>query len=319
MHHDQATIQEILDIIKRERRWRRWLMWRWVVLLVLIFLAARSCDITTNVPDFVGVEDAVFEAADRTAPHIAVLPFYGMIGANGNINAEAFGERLERAFDNDNARAVVVVANSPGGSAVQSDLIMRAVARARQEYPDKPIWLVVEDVCASGCYYAFAAADAIVANPASIVGSIGVRMEGFGVEELMANLGIEYRGLTAGTDKSIASPFAPFTQAQRAHMEGVLASMHETFIEAVKTGRGDKLTAPDATLFNGLYWTGAQAIDLGLVDTLGSLADARAVLDDLPLIVYRTHKPWWNRVLEEVSLAIRATFAAGSARPAYQL
>ncbi|MGK0673421.1 MAG: signal peptide peptidase SppA [Halothiobacillaceae bacterium] len=205
-----------------------------------------------------------------TQPHTALVTLEGPIMEGAPGGAETVIKGLRKAFEDKHAQGVVLRINSPGGSPVQAGYIYDEIRRLRAKHPDKPLYAVIADIGASGGYYVAAAADAIYADKASIVGSIGVRMDGFGVVEAMKKLGIEHRELTAGEHKALMSPFKPVDPVEKAHMESLLSEVHAQFIEMVRKGRGERLQETPE-LFSGLVWTGEQAVRHGLVDGLGSV------------------------------------------------
>lgn len=247
-------------VLVEQRRSRRWkLFFRFFFALLIL----ASLSIT-----FYGL----FVAPGPSAPaerHLGVVEVQGVIDSESPASAERVIKGLERAWKADQVAAVVLHLNSPGGSPVQSQRIYDAVMRLREQ-GDKPIIAVVEDIGASGAYYVAAAADEIVAAPASLVGSIGVIHAGFGFEEAIERLGVERRVFTAGENKAFLDPFSDISRSQRQFWQEVLATTHQQFIDDVRAGRGERL-ADDERLFSGLIWTGEQARDLGLVDELGSL------------------------------------------------
>ncbi|MBR0650686.1 S49 family peptidase [Roseomonas terrae] len=215
-----------------------------------------------------------FPFFDR-APRVAVVRLAGLIAASAGpfspaLNATGIGPLLDRAFSIKRLSAVILVVNSPGGSPVQSSLIAQRIRRLAEE-KKVPTIAVVEDAAASGGYWIACAADEIIADPASIVGSIGVISAGFGLHQAMAKLGVERRLHTAGTQKSFLDPFRPEQEPDVARLEDLLATLHEEFKAWVRTRRGVKLTAPEDTLFTGRFWTGRQALPLGLADGLGDV------------------------------------------------
>lgn len=213
-------------------------------------------------------------------PHIAVVDVSGAITANGDTNALNINDSLVEAFDNQNAKAVVLNINSPGGSPVQSDEVWQMAMMLRQENPDKKLYAIIGDVGASGAYYIASAADEIWVNPSSLVGSIGVIMSGFNAEELMRKVGIKDRTLTAGEYKDILSVSREMTASEQQHIQNMLDSTHQNFINAVKQGRGDKLINPEQNqLFSGLIWTGTDAVELGLADKTGSISELKRQLE----------------------------------------
>jgi protease-4 len=202
--------------------------------------------------------------------HTALVNLNGVIQSKGEANGENIIAALNSAFDEKNAVGIILRINSPGGSPVQSGIINDEIRRLRGKFPDKPLYVVVEDMCASGGYYVAAAADKIFVNKASILGSIGVLMDGYGFTGTMDKLGVERRLLTAGENKGFLDPFAPQVPGQKAHAQLLLDDIHQQFIDVVKTGRGKRLQeSPE--MFSGLMWTGAQSIKLGLADDFGSV------------------------------------------------
>lgn len=202
--------------------------------------------------------------------HTAMVTLTGVIEAKGEASAEKLIAALQSAFEEKHSAGVVLRINSPGGSPVQAGMVNDEIRRLRGKYPDKPLYAVVEDICASGGYYVAAAADRIYVNKASIVGSIGVLMDGFGFTSTMDKLGVERRLLTAGENKGFLDPFSPQEARHKAHAQLLLDDIHKQFIEVVKTGRGNRLKeSPD--MFSGLMWTGAQSVALGLADDYGSV------------------------------------------------
>ena len=202
--------------------------------------------------------------------HTALVEVSGVIGPGTDASAERVNAALQAAFKDSNTQGVVVRVNSPGGSPVQSQNIYDEMRRLRVKYPTIPLYVVVEDMCASGGYFVAAGADRIYVNKSSLVGSIGVRMDGWGVTGLMDKLGVERRLLTAGDNKGFLDPFLPVDEKQKQHALAMLGEIHQQFISVVREGRGKRLKeSPD--LFSGLVWTGQKSVDLGLADGFGSL------------------------------------------------
>ncbi len=229
-------------------------------------------------------------AANVAKPHTALIDLNGVIGVQGGINADQTNRSLRSAFEAKKSKGVVLRINSPGGSPVQSDEINAEITRLRAKYPDKELHVVASDVCASGCYYIAAAANNIYANPSSIIGSIGVRMDSFGFVDALEKLGVERRSLTAGSNKSILDPFLPIKPEQQAHAKQMLDIVHQQFINKVKAGRGERL-GDNPDLFSGLFWSGEQAKQLGLVDDYGNINYvAKEIVGQEDLVDY-THKP----------------------------
>jgi protease IV len=202
--------------------------------------------------------------------HTALVYLQGTIEAGGEASAEKLNLALQSAFEDKGTAGVILRVNSPGGSPVQSGIVYDEIRRLRTKYPDTPLYVVVEDLCASGGYYIAAAADKIFVDKASIVGSIGVLMNGFGFTGAMDKLGIERRLLTAGVNKGFLDPFSPQDAKQKEHARLLLNEIHQQFIDVVRKGRGTRLKeTPD--MFSGLMWTGSQSIQLGLADDFGTV------------------------------------------------
>ena len=202
--------------------------------------------------------------------HTALVYLHGTIEANGEASAEKINNALQSAFEDKGTAGVVLRINSPGGSPVQAGIINDEIRRLRSKYPDTPLYAVVEDVCASGGYYVAAAADKIYVDKASLVGSIGVLMDGFGFTGAMDKLGVERRLLTAGENKGFLDPFSPQDAKQKQFAQTMLQDIHKQFIEVVRQGRGSRLKETPE-LYSGLVWTGARSIELGLADGLGTV------------------------------------------------
>jgi protease IV len=242
--------------------------------------------------------------------YTALVELDGEISAESNANADNIIQGLRDAFEDKAAAGVILRANSPGGSPVQSAYIYDEILRLREKHPDKLLYAVIGDMCASGCYYAVAAADKIYANPASIVGSIGVLMDGFGFVDGMKKLGIERRLLTAGENKGILDPFSPLDPKARHHTQKLLDDIHVQFIDAVKQGRGDALK-PNKEIFSGLFWTGAKAKELGLVDEFGSAGSvARDVIGAEAIMDYTVRENLLHRLAERIGMAMGRSVAS---------
>ncbi len=210
-----------------------------------------------------------FASFSATTQHTALVELAGVIADGEEASADNVVSGLRAAFENNKSAAIILRINSPGGSPVQANYINREITRLRELHPDKPIYAVVTDICASGGVFAAVATDKIYADKASIVGSIGVRMDGFGFVGAMEKLGVQRRLMTAGEHKAILDPFSPESEFEKKHVQSLLDDIHQQFIDVVVEGRGDKL-AKDKNMFSGLFWTGEQALELGLVDGFGS-------------------------------------------------
>jgi protease IV len=242
-----------------------------------------------------------------TQSHVALVKLEGTIEVGSAAGAEPMMAALQAAFEDSASVAIVLQMNSPGGSPVQSGMIYDDINRLRTKY-NKPIYAVVEEVCASGCYYVASAVDYIVVNPASMIGSIGVLMDGFGVPELMKKLGVERRLYAAGSNKSMLDPFLPSSEKQTAMINTMLKDVHEQFINAVKEGRGASL-ANDPELFSGRIYTGNQGVKLGLADDFGSVNSlAREVIKEDNIVDYSPKE----NIAERVAKKLGASFGAGA-------
>ena len=246
--------------------------------------------------------------------HTALVDITGVIESRGEASADRVNSALQSAFKDRNTQGVVLRINSPGGSPVQSGLIYDEIRRLRSLYPSMPMYAVIEDIGASGAYYIAAAADRIYVDKASIVGSIGVLMDGWGFTGTMEKLGVERRVLTAGENKDFMDPFQPVDLEQRKHAQALLNEVHRQFIDVVKKGRGNRLKdAPE--LFSGLVWTGERSVELGLSDGLGSLDwVAREVIKAEDIVDY-TQKP---NVAERFAKRFGATVADAVTRVVLQ-
>jgi protease-4 len=242
--------------------------------------------------------------------HTALVDLRGVIDSDGDSSAESVVAALNDAFKESNAMGVILRINSPGGSPVQSSIIYDEIKRLRAKYPDKPIHVVVEDVCASGGYFVAAAADKIYVNRASIVGSIGVLMDGFGFSGAMDKLGVERRLLTAGENKGFLDPFSPQDQRHRKHAQILLDDIHQQFIDVVRKGRGSRLRETPE-LFSGLMWTGQQSIALGLVDDFGTVDSvARDVIKAGTVVDYTLHRSLTDRLAQRFGSAMGSAVAS---------
>lgn len=236
------------------RRWRNFVRLAWLAFFVLIAWVVLARSGPTK---------------DSATPHTALVEIKGEIASGAEASAELIVAALRGAFEDEGAQAVVLLINSPGGSPVQAGIINDEIKRLKLKHK-KPTYAVVEESCASAAYYIAVAADKIFVDKASIVGSIGVLMDGFGFTGLMDKLGVERRLMTAGENKGFLDPFSPQTERQRAFAQTMLDQIHKQFIDVVKAGRGSRLKETPET-FSGLFWSGQQAIELGLADQLGNL------------------------------------------------
>ena len=225
-------------------------------------------------------------------------------------SADQVAAGLRAAFESSDTAGVILRINSPGGSPVQAGYISDEIVRLRALHPDTPVYAVIADVAASGGYYVAAAADAIYASRSSLVGSIGVSMDGFGFADAMDKLGVERRLITAGRHKGFLDPFSPARDEELAHLRSLLEEIHDEFIEVVKRGRGDRLAA-DADLFSGLIWTGSRGIELGLVDAFGSSSYvAREVIGAEEIVDFTLRPSRLEAVADRLGAGIARTLGA---------
>jgi protease-4 len=223
------------------------------------------------------------------SPHTALIELEGEIMTGSEASADNVVTGLREAFKDKRTKGVILRINSPGGSPVQAGYINDEIYRLRNEYPNIPLYVVITDMCASGGYYVAAAANKIYADKASLVGSIGVLMDGFGFVGSMDKLGIERRMLAAGEHKGFLDPFSPLKEGDVEHIRKVLGEVHKQFIDTVKKGRGSRLK-DNPELFSGLVWTGEQALELGLVDAMGSSSFVAREVVGAESIVDFTHR-----------------------------
>jgi protease-4 len=236
--------------------------------------------------------------------HTALIEIDGSIDTDGSGSADNVVPALDKAFSDAGTAAVVLRINSPGGSPVQAGIIVDEINRLKKGYPNKPLYVVVDEICASGGYYIAAAADKIYVNKASIVGSVGVLMDGFGFTGTMEKLGVERRLLTAGENKGFLDPFSPQSEKQKQHAQEMLDEIHQQFIDVVRTGRGKRLhETPE--IFSGLYWSGAKAVEMGLADGFGTVDTvARDIIKAEDIVDYTAHEGLSERVLKKFGAAV---------------
>jgi protease-4 len=244
---------------------------------------------------------------ETVGPHTALVEIDGSIESGGGSGAaDSVIPALNRAYADNDSVGIILRINSPGGSPVHAGMINDEMQRLRKIYPQKPWYVVVDEMCASGGYYIAAAADKIFVNKASIVGSIGVLMDGFGFTGLMDKVGVERRLLTAGENKGFLDPFSPQTIKQKELAQEMLNEIHQQFIDVVRAGRGKRLKETPE-MFSGLFWSGAKAVELGLADGLGSVASvSRDELKAADIVDYTQHEGLSERVLKKFGAAMGA-------------
>ncbi|MDH5258718.1 MAG: S49 family peptidase [Gammaproteobacteria bacterium] len=240
--------------------------------------------------------------------HTALVEISGPIADDAFANANSIIGGLRAAYKDKNTKGVILRVNSPGGSPVQAGYINDEIYRLKEKHPDIPIKVVITDICASAAYYIAVAADDIYANKASIVGSIGVLMDGYGFVDTMKKLGVERRLMTAGDHKGFLDPFTPIKPDDRAHMQGLLNNIHDQFIAVVKKGRGDRLL-DHPKMFSGLVWTGEKSMDLGLIDGLGSVGYvAREIIGQEKIVDYTPRPNYLDRFAEKIGVSAASSF-----------
>lgn len=289
---DQALLAQLakayIDERRRERRWRIFFRLAWLLLGAALLAMTLLQRVATTAP---------------SGPHTALVDVRGEIAVEAEASAENLLSALRSAFEDQGAQAVVLRINSPGGSPVQAGIVHDEIRRLKAKH-QKKVYAVVEEVCASGAYYIAAAADEIYVDKASIVGSIGVLMDGFGFAGLMQKLGVERRLLTAGEHKGFLDPFSPMDEEEKAYALEMLEQIHAQFINVVREGRGKRLKETPNT-FSGLFWTGEQAVAMGLADDFGSLDYvAREVVKAEEVIDYTPRENVAERLAKRFGAAV---------------
>ena len=286
----------VFATLREQRAHRRWgIFFKALALLIVLFGLWSYFDFSFTGSDM--------EALGR---HTALIDIDGAIESEGSGSASNVIPALNKAFADSGSVAIVLHINSPGGSPVQAGMIVDELVRLRKGYPAKPLYVVVDEMCASGGYYIAASADKIFVNKASIVGSIGVLMDGFGFTGIMEKAGVERRLLTAGENKGFMDPFSPLSDKHRAYAQAMLNEIHQQFIEVVRSGRGKRLKETPDT-FSGLFWSGARAVEMGLADGFGSVDSvARDIIKAEDIVDYTQHEGLPERVLKKFGAAMGA-------------
>ena len=291
---ERETLETLVFATIKERRAAR----RWSIFFRLAFLLVLIVGLWTYLGLSFGSDD------ENLGRHTALIEINGEIEAEGSGSADNVIPSLNKAFSDAGSAAVVMRIDSPGGSPVQAGIIVDEIRRLKKGYPDKPLYVVVDEICASGGYYIAAAADKIYVNKASIVGSVGVLMDSFGFTGTMEKLGVERRLMTAGANKGFLDPFSPQSEKHRAHAQEMLNEIHQQFISVVRAGRGARLKETPET-FSGLYWTGAKAVEMGLADGFGTVDTvARDIVKAEDIVDYTAHEGLPERVLKKFGAAV---------------
>jgi protease IV len=292
----ESLLNENLKDKRSERRWRT--LWRviWLGIFLLTMYFAFS----------------PFKSKSSTVlgKHTAVVSIEGEIASNTPANAADINAALQTAFEAPESMGVIVKINSPGGSPVQAGMIHDEILRLRQEYPQKHLYVVVEEICASGGYYIAVAGEKIYVDKASLVGSIGVIMSGFGFQGLMEKLGVERRVITAGENKDMLDPFVKQNPKNREALQEMINEVHQQFIDVVKQGRGDRLK-PNPDLFTGMVWNGARSIELGIADEIGTMSFvAKDVVGEKEMIDYSQTDNVAERIAKRFGASFGTSFAS---------
>ncbi|MBC3861637.1 S49 family peptidase [Undibacterium jejuense] len=292
-HWERETLEKLAFASLQEQKLQR----RWGIFFKLVFIAI----LVFGVYRFGGLFQT---EVDNNVQHTALVEIDGEIDAEGSGSAHDVIPALDRAFAESGSVAVILRINSPGGSPVQAGMINDEIVRLRAQYPEKKLYVVVDEICASGGYYIAAAADKIFVNKASVVGSIGVLMDGFGFTGLMNKFGVERRLMTAGENKGFMDPYSPMTEKQKAYSQAMLNEIHQQFIDVVRKGRGNRLKETPET-FSGLFWVGSKAVEMGLADGFGTVDSvARDVIKAEDVVDYTQKDDLPERVLKKFGASV---------------
>jgi protease-4 len=298
---EQKAIEKIaLSAVTEQRRARRWGIFfksLTFIYLFLMFFAAM---------DWIGAKDGSGD------DHTALIDIQGVIGSGDAVNADSVISSLQSAYENKHTKGIILRINSPGGSPVQAGIINDEIHRQKKLHPTIPVYAVVEDICASGGYYIAVAADKIYVDKASIVGSIGVLMDGFGFTGVMDKVGVERRLMTAGANKAMLDPFSPVNPHHKELAQQMLDQIHQQFIKVVRDGRGTRLKETPDT-FSGLFWSGESSIKLGLADAYGSSEYvAREVIKQDNIVDFTSHEGFADRFAKKFGASMTQSFMAKS-------
>jgi protease-4 len=292
---EREVIEKLaLAAVTEQARARRWSVFFKSLLFVYVIILSIAAIYPKISKDFgAGSKD-----------HTAVVDIVGMIAEGKDSDAASIIDSLRDAVKDEHTKGIILHANSPGGSPVQSSYVYEEIRNIKKEHPNLPIYAVVSDICASGCYYIVSASDKIFVNPSSLVGSIGVLMDGFGFVDVMQKLGVERRLFTAGAHKAMLDPFSPPKEEESRYVQGLLNQVHQQFINSVKAGRGERLKDhPD--MFSGLVWTGEEGVKLGIVDGIGNQSYVAKELIGAETVVDFSQQ---ERLLDKIAGKLGASF-----------
>lgn len=291
---ERDTLHQLaLSTVKEQRRSRQWGIFfkslGFLYLFILLFYVAGWGD-----------------KSPVSTQHTALIDINGVIGSDDVVNADNVIASLKSAYENKGTKGIILRINSPGGSPVQAGMINDEIKRLRKLYPNVPIYAVVQDICASGGYYIAVAADKIFVDKASIVGSIGVLMDGFGFTGTMEKLGVERRLMTAGSNKAMLDPFSPVNPKHKEFAQQMLDQIHAQFIAVVREGRGKRLKETEET-FSGLFWSGESSVEMGLADEFGS-SDyvAREVIKQVNVVDFTAREGLADRFAKRLGASVSA-------------
>jgi protease-4 len=296
---ERSVLEKVaLASVIEQRRTRRWgIFFKLLFLAYIVIISSLAMSPISGISKMSG------------GPHTAVIDVKGIIVSGGEADAETIIKSLNMAAKDPNTKGIILRVNSPGGSPVQSSYVHEAIRDIKKEYPDIPIHAVVEDLCASGGYFIASAADKIFVNESSIVGSIGVVMNGFGFTEAIKRLGVERRLYTAGEHKGFLDPFSDVNPGEQAHVQSMLNDIHQEFIQAVKNGRGERLKQ-NPNLFSGLVWAGSESIQLGLTDAIGNVQSvAKNEIGEEKIVDFTAQQPFLGKLAKGMGVAM-AEFTA---------
>ncbi|MCH9705424.1 MAG: S49 family peptidase [Proteobacteria bacterium] len=297
---NRELVQQLASSSLREQRARR----RWSVFFKFLFFTYL---ITVTV--FYYQADSSRDRHDD-GKHAAIIAINGTITAEGDNSSDNINSLLRNAFNNEHAEGIILAINSPGGSAVESNRIYNEIRRLRKKHPEKPLIAVAGDFCASGGYFIAAAADNIYADPASIIGSIGVIFSGFGFVGAMEKLGVERRVVTAGSNKNLLDPFLPQNADDEKIIDTLLQDVHALFKNAVIEGRGDRLTN-DSRLFDGTLFSGQSSVELGLIDGFNDTGGVARDIIGVDNIIYYQQRDWVSHFIGKFNKILAPTYSSG--------